>query len=112
MSLADELNKLAALRQSGALTDEEFQQAKEKLLSSPSPVIEPEYRRSPTGLPPIFDQGSGSDESLGKAANRYVTLQMVMAVIGIVIFLLFFAPMACRHSPRHFGSPNSPMLLP
>lgn len=35
MSLSDELNKLAELRASGTLTDEEFTRAKERLLGAP-----------------------------------------------------------------------------
>ena len=34
MSLGDELSKLAELRSSGSLTEEEFQRAKERLLQS------------------------------------------------------------------------------
>jgi phage shock protein PspC (stress-responsive transcriptional regulator) len=38
MSLADEISKLSELRASGGLTDEEFQRAKQRLLSeSPGP---------------------------------------------------------------------------
>ena len=37
------------------------------------------------------------DRTLGEAANRWVTLQIVMSVVGIVIFLLmlslFFLPL-------------------
>jgi phage shock protein PspC (stress-responsive transcriptional regulator) len=35
MALSDDLNKLAELRAAGALTEEEFQRAKERLLNSP-----------------------------------------------------------------------------
>ena len=37
------------------------------------------------------------DRTLGEAANRWVTLQIVMSAVGVVIFLLFlflfFLPM-------------------
>lgn len=89
MSLTDELTKLAALRQSGALTETEFQQAKARLLGSPS---------DDTVSPDTLD-------TLGEAANRYVSFQMIMAVVGILIFLFFFAPVMCRQSSA-FGGNN------
>jgi len=76
MSLADELRKLEQLRSSGALSEEEFQLAKAKLLS-PTP--------DESGF--LQDNGQGS---LGRAANRYVSFQMVMAIVGIIIFLIIF----------------------
>ncbi len=64
MSLTDELTKLAVLRQSGALTETEFQQAKAKLLGSPSDdTVSPDTLRRIKG----FD---GSKDTLGEAANR------------------------------------------
>jgi hypothetical protein len=76
MSLADELQKLEQLRSSGALSEEEFHEAKTKLLSPA-----PEQR----GF--LADD---RQDSLGKAANRYVSLQMILAVVGIIIFLIVF----------------------
>lgn len=97
MSISDELTKLAKLKEDGVLSDEEFEQAKKKILSG--------------GVSPHRGQGSTparsyqfedrSDDSVGKAANRYVSFQIIMAVIGIIIFLLFFAPMMCSS-----GSPG------
>jgi phage shock protein C len=40
MSLSDELSKLAALRASGTLSEEEFTRAKERLLNAQSPAAE------------------------------------------------------------------------
>ena len=102
MSLTDELTKLAALRQSGALTETEFQQAKAKLLGSP-------YDDSVSAdtldtLRRIKGFG-GSKDTLGEAANRYVSFRMIMAVISLLIFLFFFAPMMCRQSSA-FGGNN------
>jgi hypothetical protein len=98
MSLTDELSKLAALRQSGALTETEFQQAKAKLLSAP-----PADTSSDT-----FDAfrrlESPRDNSLGEAANRYVSFKMIMTVISLLIFLFFFAPMMCHQSNGFGGS--------
>lgn len=43
------------------------------------------------------DVGGRGDRTLGEAANRWVTWQIVMSVIGLVIFLMFlmffFLPM-------------------
>lgn len=76
MSLTDELQKLEQLRSSGALSAEEFQRAKTQVLSAPDEKRE---------FVPDKQQ-----ESIGKAANRYVSLQIVMAVIGGIIFLIVF----------------------
>ncbi len=35
------------------------------------------------------DNDPSNDESLGRAANRYVTFQIVSAIIGGIIFLIF-----------------------
>jgi phage shock protein PspC (stress-responsive transcriptional regulator) len=40
MSLADELGRLEELRNRGALSDEEFQRAKARLLEPPPPVLD------------------------------------------------------------------------
>jgi len=95
MSLSSELQRLAELRASGTLTEAEFQKAKARLLEKD------------TG----FDGGAGDrqpNESLGRAANRYVTFQMVMAVIGILIFLFVFLPKMCSMERNMFGKPGFP----
>jgi len=95
MSLASELQRLAELRTSGALTEAEFLQAKAKLLERDHG----------------HDDGAGDpkpNESLGRAANRYVTFQMVMAVIGILIFLFVFLPKMCSMERNMFGKPGFP----
>ncbi len=95
MSLADDLQKLEALRSSGALSEEEYQQAKARSLA------------------PIRDN-DGRD-TLGKAANRFVSFQIVMAAVGIVIFLImfftFFLPMF-RSGPSFGGPPPFNMPHP
>ena len=68
MSMADELAKLDHLRRSGALSDAEFEMAKRSLLHQ--------------GAMPV------RNDSLGRAANRYVNFQVVAAVIGLVLFLI------------------------
>lgn len=73
MNLSDDLQKLEQLRSSGALSEDEFMQAKAKLLSPPDDSM---------GV--LSDKGQ---DSLGRAANRYVSFQMIMAAIGIILFL-------------------------
>jgi hypothetical protein len=73
MNMTDELERLAQLHKSGALTDDEFAQAKNKLISQPAEVPEP---------PP--------NNTLGEAANRYVSYQLIMGIIGFIVFIIFF----------------------
>jgi hypothetical protein len=72
MNITDELERLGRLHKDGTLSDDEFAQAKSRLLSQPADS-------EPREL----------DSSLGEAANRYVTFRMVMGVIGVIIFLIF-----------------------
>lgn len=98
MSLTDELSKLAALRESGALTETEFQQAKAKLLDAT-----PADTSSDT-FATFRRLESPRDNSLGEAANRYVSFKMIMSVISLLIILFFIAPIACRQSNAFGGS--------
>jgi len=98
MSLTDELSKLAALRQSGALTEAEFQQAKAKLLEPTRDTGDADTLDSLRRLQ------NPRDNSLGEAANRYVSFKMIMSVISLLIILLFIAPIACRQSNAFGGS--------
>jgi len=88
MSLPDELQRLADLRSSGALTESEFEQAKAKLLNE---------ELVPRGQQP----DDRRDDSLGRAANRYVTFQFIMAVIAILVFLFVIAPRMVALPDRH-----------
>lgn len=102
MNLSDELSKLAELKEKGILSSEEFEQAKKKILSENTP------RESRHTQPPKnYHFEDKTDDSVGKAANRYVSFQIIMAVIGIIIFLFFFAPMMCRSGAPGF-SPGFP----
>jgi hypothetical protein len=67
MELADEIRKLKELHDSGALTDAEFVQAKATLLSGYRP-----------------------DNTLGTAARKWVNFQVVMAIVGVALFLILF----------------------
>ena len=73
--VVQELEKLARLHESGALTDEEFARAKDAALNR-------------------TDDGAAADNregaSLGSAANRYVTFQIGMSIVGLVVFLVVF----------------------
>ncbi len=40
--------------------------------------------------PRATDEADGEDNSLGRAANRYVSYQMVWGVIGLILFLIIF----------------------
>jgi hypothetical protein len=90
MSLSDELQRLADLRSSGALTESEFERAKAKLLNEDS-------------IPRREQSDDVPDHSLGRAANRYVTFQFIMGVIALLVFLFVFAPKMCSHSGPSFG---------
>jgi len=73
MSLADELQKLAQLKSTGALSESEFEQAKKKLLeqSSGQTFGPPQVQQAP-------DKGSDRDDSL-------LIVLVVLAVILILI---------------------------
>lgn len=80
MDLASQIEKLKALHESGALTDEEFAFAKQRLLApEPHPLPRPETH--------VYRQPE-PDQSFGRAANRYVSLQIAMALVGAVISLI------------------------
>lgn len=88
VNLSDEIEKLGQLHASGALTDAEFAQAKQNVLSRSAPTPTPPQPDDDEGL--IESMLDGSDKSLGGAANRYVSFQMVMAVIGLILAAIFF----------------------
>jgi hypothetical protein len=72
MNISDELERLGRLRKEGTLSEEEFAQAKKKVLAQP------------------VEAGSELDNRLlARAVNRYVWLQTLMALVGIAIFLVF-----------------------
>ena len=78
MSIAGELERLAKLREAGAINDAEFAKAKEAILSG-------------GGHPSAPVSNAGRDgESLGQAANRAVSVWIIICVIGLVLALVFF----------------------
>jgi hypothetical protein len=63
-----------------------------------------------------MNNSDNGDDSLGRAANRYVTFQIVSAIIGGIIFLIFlfafFLPMFNRtNSPPAFAT-QGPQQIP
>jgi hypothetical protein len=102
MSISDELSKLAELKEKGLLSPEEFEQGKKRILSGGSSPT-PNRRSSP---PQSYQFEDRSNDSVGKAANRYVSFQIIMAMIGIIIFLLFFAPIMCSKGSPFNSQPK------
>jgi len=98
MNLSDEIKRLADLRDQGVLTPAEFDKAKQKLLQTPDKRTEKK--------PENYSFEDRSEESVGKAANRYVSFQIVMAVIGIILFLTFAGPMMCSSRSPFGGTPS------
>ncbi len=100
MTIADDLQKLEELRASGALSDDEFQEAKARLLHEPA-------QQEPAQQEDFLSETP--QETLGQAANRYVSLEIVSRVIGgiiaLLIFLFVFLPMFCN-GPFHGGLPR------
>jgi len=102
MSISDELTKLAELKEKGILSLEEFEQGKKRILSG---VSSPNHsHRDPS--PQSYQFEDRSNDSVGKAANRYVSFQIIMAVIGIIVFLLFFAPIMCSKGSPFNSQPK------
>ena len=79
MELADEIRRLKELHDEGALTDDEFSQAKAALLDG----VTGDAASTP------WVQGR-SDDGLGVAAKRWVNLQIVIVIVGLVLALVFF----------------------
>ena len=109
-ALVDELEKLAKLHQDGLLTEAEFSKAKDKLLSGDEngsdqkPTLNtsiPSKTRSVdrSSFPSQLNQWQGNDD-LGRAANRWVSMQTVMGIITIIIFCIF-ALFTCSRMNNH-----------
>ena len=89
MSIADEIAKLDQLRKTGALSAEEFRQAKTLLLAGRDPALESEE-------PP-------ENPTLGRAANRYVSFQIISGLVGMVVVLVFLLAMCSRAEQDRHG---------
>jgi hypothetical protein len=91
MNITDELERLARLHKDGTLTDQEFAQAKAKLLSN-------ETAEQTASQPRPWQS---ADRSLGEAANRYVSFQVIMSVIGFIVFAIIFFTVFLPHMTNH-----------
>jgi phage shock protein C len=99
MSLSDELNKLAELRASGTLSEDEFARAKERLLNAqPAPVGDPgvaavnAFRRSRTDR--VFGGVCGG---MGRATGveawvwrLLFAVLFIFAGAGLLVYLLLW----------------------
>jgi hypothetical protein len=90
MTLADELLKLQQLRDSGALTPEEFKLAKDRLLQAPPPA----------GPPTSIHLLKEVDPELTRLANQAVkahnakgALSLIFGIIFAIIFLVVVCTM-------------------
>ncbi len=92
MNIVGELAQLQQLKTDGALTEEEFTLAKKKLLEGDTsedtntgvtPTINLSLKE---GLDEVIDENS----TLGDAANRYVSFQVVMSIVAFVFIIIFF----------------------
>lgn len=86
MNMTDELERLSKLHKDGSLNDEEFAQAKRKLLSQPAESAPPKQDYSP-----------------GEASNPYVGLEIGVVVIGVLLLLIFLFGVALPHWHHHGG---------
>lgn len=76
MGLADEIRELMELHNNGTLTDAEFEQAKAAVLAGSASAGRPST--------------SAPDNTFGGVAKKWVNFQIVMAVVGVVLALIFF----------------------
>lgn len=111
LSLSDELTQLASLRKSGALTEDEFKLAKQKLLGSSSPkrrkrqTTKPEINEEPPDLPEendwrfsIGDRVSHPDFGTGRVilisgSGRKAEIEVNFHRKGRKVLSLAFAPL-------------------
>jgi hypothetical protein len=105
MSITEELAKLQQLHESGALSDEEFARAKEAVLNETPPARA--GRSEGEGLVEDLLGEREGKETLGTAANRYVSFQIVMSIIGLILFAIFFLAFFLPAVNR-MGGPSMP----
>jgi hypothetical protein len=100
MNITEELERLSKLHADGGLTDDEFAKAKAKLLDSETAKNSDDDGRA------IKEVSSElGDNSLGNAANRYVTFRIVMGVIGLIIFVIVALSMISTTTSHHSHFP-------
>jgi len=96
MNITDELDKLGKLHKDGVLSDDEFVKAKTKLLNQKEEKGSDDGGQASEDVTPESD-----DNSLGNAANRYVSFQIVMGVIGLIIFVIVALMMISAVTSNH-----------
>ncbi|MDJ0976016.1 MAG: SHOCT domain-containing protein [Planctomycetota bacterium] len=85
MDLSEKLLKLSDLHAQGALTDEEFAAAKARLIAG----------------------ARSQDNSLGRAANRAVSMWVILSILGLIVFVVMMGKML-----DHQRQPNWQRDLP
>jgi len=83
MNITDELERLSKLHKDGTLSEEEFAKPKSRLLRQEN-ENEPVKR----------------DKSLDEAADRFLSVQVVMLTIGAILFLVLL--ISVIHPRGHF----------
>jgi hypothetical protein len=80
LGIAEELEKLTQLHERGDLSDQEYADAKQATLRGVTKDTTTDQRNAGPAI--------GDDRTLGEAANRYVSFQILMAGITLVIVLV------------------------
>jgi hypothetical protein len=88
MNMSDELERLSKLHKEGTLSDEEFAKAKSRLLGQEREPIQ-------------------RDNSVNEAADRFMSLQVVLFIVGVILFLilLFGVILPRGHYFHHYFHP-------
>jgi hypothetical protein len=87
MNTSDELERLNKLHKDGALSDDEFAQAKRKLLNQ---------SEEPQPIPPPDRRAEGT-------ANRDFTFQTVMIVLVVVLLVIFLVGVVPHWHHMHWN---------
>jgi hypothetical protein len=86
MNLAEQLETLSRLRDSGALTEHEFALAKVKLLADAAQPLPPADTPPTQNDPP----DTKAPDPLQTAAEGWVAVEKQKLILGFITFLLFF----------------------
>ena len=117
MNLADDLQKLQTLREQGALTDEEFTQAKQRVLDAAAEALRPKPVRPPQPASAlnslrrsdvdrwIGGVSGGLGDATGIPSWTWRVLFILTALVhgvGLLVYILLwiFVPLERADSPR------------
>lgn len=101
MTIADELHKLDDLRQRGALTDEEYAQAKAKVLQEES-AAGAGYQNIPPYYPPGSNIPMPPEEYLDQQTRFWAMLMHISLLAGFVVpFAGLIAPILIWQLKKH-----------